>query len=768
MIHAAVLSGFALAGFAAALHRWTPRHAAWIVSLLPFGWAIYFASLLGDIAGGARFTESTSWAPGLGIDLAFRLDGLSAVFALIITGIGGFIFVYAGGYLKGHRHLGRMLVFLLLFMASMLGVVLADNLIALFVFWELTSASSYLLIGFDHERERARGAALQALLVTGAGGLALLAGALMLQQITGTLSISTMLGMSDVIRAHPLYVPAVLLVLAGAFTKSAQFPFHFWLPNAMEAPTPVSAYLHSATMVKAGVYLVARMSPALGGTEWWSAMLVAFGGVTMVFGAAMAFLKTDLKQILAYTTVSALGMLTFALGVGGEPGVTAAVVFLIAHSLYKGSLFMVAGAVDHEAGSRDIEQLGGLRRAMPVTAWAAGLAALSMAGLPPLFGFVSKELFYEASQSGASYPVAPIAGAVATGIFTVAAAGLAGIRPFFGELKATPESPHEAPVSLWLGPAVLALSGLLLGLLPGLAGTRLVSRAAAEILNSQVSVKLSLYHGINVTLWLSAFTILAGAVLYWMRDRIQPTFAYFAGPLAWGPAGWYEAGLAGTMRFAVLQTRLLQSGLLPHYLRVILITAVAFVGFALLRGSGPPQENLLRDVRPYEAVIALLIVAAALSAVVTRSRLAAFASLGVVALGLALTFVLFGAPDLAMTQFLVETLTVILLVLVIYHLPQYTIQSSARQRFRDAVVAIAAGGLFTILVLGVTSVQLAPHISRYYLENSYTLAHGQNVVNVILVDFRSLDTLGEITVVAIAAVGVFALLKLRPEKGGAK
>jgi multicomponent Na+:H+ antiporter subunit A len=768
MILAAVLSGFLLAPIAAALHRFTPRHSAWIMSLLPFGLALYFASYLDAIAAGTRFTETTPWVPGLEIDLAFRLDGLSVVFALLITGIGGFILVYAGGYLKGHPHLGRMLVFLLMFMASMLGVVLADNLLVLFVFWELTSVTSYLLIGFDHARERARAAALQALLVTGAGGLALLAGALILQQITGTLSISTMLDMPGVIQGHALYVPALLLILAGAFTKSAQFPFHFWLPNAMEAPTPVSAYLHSATMVKAGIYLLARMHPALGGTEWWSVPLTVFGGITMVFGAKMAFLKTDLKQILAYTTVSALGMLTFALGLGGELGVPAAVVFLIAHSLYKGALFMVAGAVDHEAGTRNIEELGGLRRTMPVTALAAGFAAFSMAGLPPLFGFVSKELFYEASQSAAAYQVILIAAAVATGVLTVAAAGLAGIRPFFGAETKTPKAPHEAPISLWLGPVTLALAGLLLGLLPGLAGTRVVSRAASEILNSPISVKLSLYHGINVTLLLSALTIATGIGLYLLRDRIQPKFAYFGGPLRWGPEGGYETLLAGMMRFATAQTRLLQNGLLPHYLRIVLITAIVLVGVALSRSTGPPQENLLRDVRPYEAVTALLIVVAAISAVVTRSRLAAFASLGVVALGLAQTFVLFGAPDLAMTQFLVETLTVILLVLVIYHLPVYTIQSSARQRFRDAVVAIAAGSLFTILVLGVTSVQLAPAISRYYVENSYKLAHGQNVVNVILVDFRSLDTLGEITVLAIAAVGVFALLKLRPERGGAK
>ncbi|MBK9167277.1 MAG: putative monovalent cation/H+ antiporter subunit A [Bryobacterales bacterium] len=756
MIHAAVLSGFVLAVFAPAIQRRWPKAGSWMLSLLPFGLAVLFASHIGE----EPVRESTAWIPALGADLAFRLDGLGLVFALIISAVGAFVLIYAGGYLKGHRHLGRIQCFLLLFMASMLGVVLADNLVALFVFWELTSVTSYLLIGFDHEREKSRAAALQALLVTGFGGVAMLAGALLLQQITGTLSIEGVLGQGETIRAHALYVPALLLILLGAFTKSAQFPFHFWLPNAMEAPTPVSAYLHSATMVKAGIYLMARLSPALGGTDWWFGLLVTGGAVTMLAGAVLAFGKSDLKQILAYSTVSALGMLTFVLGIGGEAGARAAVVLLIAHSLYKGALFMAAGAVDHEAGTRMIEDLGGLRGAMPVTAAAALGAAVSMAGLPPLFGFIAKELFYEAAEV---HPVL-LACAVATGILTVGAAGLVAIRPFFGRAVQTLKHAHEAPSSLWLGPAALAAGGIVFGLFSGTAAGGLVAGAASSVAGIPVTAELGLLHGINLTLLLSAFTAVAGVALYASADRIRPLLRPVVGSLAWGPAGWYDALLASMMRFATFQTRLLQNGLLPHYLRVTLGMAILLIGVALVRGTGPPQKNLLTDVRLHEAVVGILILAGAFSSVRATSRLAAITSLGVVALGLAMTFVLFGAPDLAMTQFLVETLTVILLVLVIYKLPAYTQKSSDRTRLRDAIVSVIAGSLFTVLVLGVTSMQLAPEISDYYIENSEKLAHGRNIVNVILVDFRGLDTLGEITVLSIAAVGVYALLKLRPHK----
>jgi multicomponent Na+:H+ antiporter subunit A len=396
----AVLSGFMLAIIAPWLHRLTRGATGWLLALLPAGLAVYFASLLGSVANGEAITISRPWATGLGINLSFYVDGLSLLFALMITGIGALVIIYAGSYLAGKPQLTRFYTLVLMFMASMLGVVLAGNLITIFVFWELTSLTSFLLIGLDHDRPGARAAALQALLVTGGGGLALMAGLLLMGQIGGSLELATLLSNGNAVREHALYVPVLLLILLGAFTKSAQTPFHFWLPNAMEAPTPVSAYLHSATMVKAGVYLLARLSPLLGGTDEWHYLVTGAGIVTMLLGALLALVQTDLKRILAYSTVSTLGALVLLLGLDTTLSVKAAMLFLLVHALYKGALFLVAGILDHETGTRDIRRLGGLARAMPITAAAAVLAALSMAGLPPMLGFINKELALRGQDAG--------------------------------------------------------------------------------------------------------------------------------------------------------------------------------------------------------------------------------------------------------------------------------------------------------------------------------------------------------------------------------
>jgi multicomponent Na+:H+ antiporter subunit A len=399
---AAVFSSFGAALAAPWLHRVTRGATAPLLALLPASLLIYFASFAGRIAKGERVTVSYAWAPNLGVNLSFALDGLSLLFALLICGIGALVVIYAGGYLAGHHQLGRFYAFLLLFMASMLGLVLADNLLLLFVFWELTSISSFLLIGFDHEQEASRAAALQALLVTGGGGLALFAGMILLGLAGDSFELSTLLARGDMVRGDTRYLPILLLVVAGAFTKSAQVPFHFWLPGAMAAPTPVSAYLHSATMVKAGVYLLARLSPILGETATWTAIVAPVGAITMLLGGVIALYQTDLKRILAYSTISALGTLVLLLGLGTAAAITAAIVFLFAHALYKGALFMVAGALDHETGTRDVEQLGGLRRAMPVTAVVAALAAVSLAGFGPVVSFIGKELLLEAVLAGGS------------------------------------------------------------------------------------------------------------------------------------------------------------------------------------------------------------------------------------------------------------------------------------------------------------------------------------------------------------------------------
>jgi multicomponent Na+:H+ antiporter subunit A len=554
--------------------------------------------------------------------------------------------------------------------------------------------------------------------------------------------------------------------LSVPFTKSAQFPFHFWLPNAMEAPTPVSAYLHSATMVKAGVYLLARLSPTLGGTELWTTALTFFGGATMLVGGVLALLQTDIKRLLAYSTVSALGTLVLLLGIGTTAAIKAFAVFLLAHALYKGALFMVAGTIDHETGTRDLEKLGGLRRAMPITTAVALLAAISLAGVGPLFSFIGKEMLFEAVLAAGQSRQLLIGVALLSGALFVAGAAIVGIKPFFGEVKATPKAPHEAPPSLWLGPAVLAPLGLVLGIFPTLVSKGLISPTVASVLGRGEPVKIALWHGFNAALALSGASLVGGVLAYFSWAALRRTHLRFEPMLGWGPARGYDFGLAALNWVARTQTRILQNGYLRAYVMTIIVTVVVLAGYTLLTREGLPELLVkpLRewDARFYEAAVAALIVLAAFAAVRADSRLAALAALGVLGYGVSLVYLMFGAPDLAMTQVLVDTLTVILFVLVFYHLPKFARLSKTSARIRDALLATTAGALMTVLVLVTNTVQLHPHISNYFLENSVSKGYGRNVVNVILVDFRALDTLGEISVLALAGIGVFALLKLRP------
>jgi multicomponent Na+:H+ antiporter subunit A len=756
---AAVLSGFALSSVTPWLRRIGRGATGWLIALLPLGLFIYFGSQVEAIMAGEVLRVSYAWAPSVGINLSFYLDGLSLLFALLITGIGTLVILYTAGYLAEDEHIDRFYAFTLIFMASMLGLVLANNVITLYVFWELTSVSSFLLIGFEHEEEESRAAAWQALLVTGAGGLILLAGLILLGQVGGSMEISTLVEAGEMIRGEALYLPILVLILLGAFTKSAQFPFHFWLPNAMAAPTPASAYLHSATMVKAGVYLLARLSPVLGGTPTWQYTVTSVGAVTMLLGAFLAWQQVDIKRILAYSTVSALGILVMLIGIGTELAAEAMLVFLLGHALYKGALFLVAGAIDHESGTRSLDQLGGLRRAMPITAGAAWIAALSMASLPPFLGFIGKELLYEATLKAHLTEYLLIGVAVLANIFYVGAAGIVGLRPFIGKETETPKHPHEAPLTMWLGPVVLAGAGLFLGLVPGAAGT-IVEPAIAAMTGHAAEIDLALWHGLTFPLLLSVITVAGGVGVYvghaWlMRLAAGPTSLS-----RWGPDRWYTWAMDGLNWVAHEQTRLIQHGYLRYYMLTIVLTLVGFVGFTLLRLTDLPQALTVQDIRPYEAGLGVLILFGAWMAVRARSRLAAIAALGVVGYSVSLIFVLFSAPDLAMTQFAIETLTVILFVLVLYRLPHYGADTVRRARLRDAAVALTAGTLIATLVLIATNVQFSPSISDFYIDKSYPEAHGHNIVNVILVDFRELDTMGEITVLSLAGVGVYALLKL--------
>jgi multicomponent Na+:H+ antiporter subunit A len=645
-------------------------------------------------------------------------------------------------------------------MAAMLGLVLADDALALFVFWELTGVSSYLLIGFDHEEEKARRSAFQALFVTGAGGLALLAGLLLLGQVAGTLQLSALGAEAPAIQGHPLYLPALLLVLLGAFTKSAQFPFHFWLPGAMAAPSPASAYLHSATMVKAGIYLLARLNPALGGTDAWHYLVILAGTATLVTGAVLAYGQTDLKRLLAFTTVSALGTLTLLVGISTELSARAAMVFLLVHALYKAALFLGVGAIDRGAGTRDVRLLGGLARAMPVTTFAVAASALSMAGLPPLFGFVAKELFYEAKyeapRAGSFLVVASFTGSA----MVAAAAGLLAWRPFFARGRRAPKDAHEAPPALWLGPVLLASLSVLLGLLPDLLAVPLVQPAASAMRGAPTTVALRAWAGMSPAFVQSLLVLALGAALYAGHDRAVRALARLRGLAALGPARAYEAVMAALVAVAKAQTRVLQNGVLGWYLIVTIGTTVALGAYALATRAGPVPVAL-EAVRSGEAAVALAVAAGAVAVVRARTILFAVAALGIVGYGVAVVFLLFGGPDLALTQFSIETLSVLLFVLVLRRLPRLRALSPPAERVRDGVVAGAGGVFVTALVLAATA---APHptpLRDYFAAKSLALASGRNVVNVILVDFRAFDTLGEITVLALAALGVAALVRLR-------
>jgi len=760
-MHYAVLSGFILALAAPVLQRLTRSLAGWVFALLPAGLFVYFAGFIPRIAAGESLAVRLEWVPSLGLNLAFNLDGLSLLFALLITGIGALIMVYAGGYLAGHAQLGRFYAYLSMFMASMLGVVLADNLLLLFVFWELTSISSYLLIGFEHQEAEARASALQALLVTGGGGLAMLAGFVLLGQAGTSYDLSALALEGEALRAHPLYLPALLLVLLGAFTKSAQAPFHFWLPNAMAAPTPVSAYLHSATMVKAGIYLLARLFPLLGGTEAWFYLVGGVGLATSLTGAYLALNHTQLKRILAYSTISSLGTMTMLIGMEAEGAVQSAVVYLLAHALYKGALFMIAGALYHETGAQAVDAMGGLWRKMQLLAATTGLAALSLLGFGPLLSFIGKEMLLEALLHAPRFGPVLVVSAVATAAINAAVALILFLRPFLGAFKPTPRPPHEPPLSLGLGPGLLALAGIILGLFPALIAGPVVTPAVQAILRESEPVKLALWHGLNTPLLLSVVSLLLGLLLY----RLWAGWRRLAGSvgrlLTWGPARLYSVSLDFLPWFSGRLTNLLQSGHLHNYLVIITATTVLLTGFTLLYQVGVFHAIPWPAVRFYEVILAFLMLAAALAVTRSRSRLAAVAALGVVGYGVSLIFILFGAPDLAMTQILIETVTVILLVLILYHLPGFERLSSRPARIRDAVIAVAAGGLMTALVLIASSARPSTLISDFYIENSLPLAHGRNIVNVILVDFRALDTMGEITVLSLAAIGVYSLLKLR-------
>lgn len=738
--------------------------AGWFLALAPLGAFAWFVSCIPIVAVGGVVTESIAWVPALGIDVAMRLDGLSLLFALLITGIGTLIVLYAGAYLSDHHHLGRFYAYLLVFMMAMLGLVLADDLIAMFVFWELTSVASFLLIAFQHEKSVSRRAALQALLITGGGGLALLAG-LVLLGIAGEAWRFSELDVAAV-EAHGLYYGIMVLVLIGCFTKSAQIPFHLWLPNAMNAPTPVSAYLHSATMVKAGVYLLARLNPVMGGEGGWSDVLVLVGASTAVVGAVLAIRQTDLKRLLAYTTVTVLGQLTMLIGTNTTYGLQAFVLFLLAHSLYKGALFMAVGAVDHATGTRELAKLGGLIRFMPLTGAAVALAAFSNAGLPPFFGFIAKEFAYAGLIEMGVTGWIVTAVMVVTNALLLAAAGLVFIRTFLGARGHYPREPHEVPMPMWLGPMLLAIGGFVLGAWHHWPETWLINAAVQAVARGAVDVNLYLWGGVTPAVVASLLTVGLGVLFYGFRHAVRRHIARWR--VFWGVSGdlIWDRLLKRLFRFAGMLASGWQHGSLRLHLILLglVLSSTVFVGLGVggepLLGAGAHPAGAVSPLSLPGVVGCLLALAGAGAAAVMRGRLALVTALGASGLGLALFFLAVNAPDVATTQLMVETLTVVFLALVLRKLP--SIPGAAPEgrgaRATHLLVSVFFGAAVALALIVAVNLPLAGNISEWYLQNSYPGGKGGNVVNVILVDFRAFDTLGEIVVVALAALAAATLL----------
>ncbi len=764
----AVLAPFAAAVVAPLLTRWLKHNAAWPLALVPALIFLHFTGFIEAVAHGETFVAAKAWAPSYGVNFSVYVDGLSTLFALLISGIGTFIILYAGGYLKGHPQQGRFFSFMFLFMGSMLGLVLGNNLISLFVFWELTSVTSFLLIGFDHLRAASRRAALQALVVTGGGGLALLAGFILIISATREIEMSVLLASPDIIKDTGLYVPIFILILGGAFTKSAQFPFHFWLPNAMEAPTPVSAYLHSATMVKAGVYMLMRMHPLLGDTVLWTTVLPLFGGVTLLIGTILAVRMTDLKLMLAYTTVASLGLLVMLTGTSHEKALEGAVVYLLAHSLFKGALFMVAGTIDHEAGTRDITKLGGLRSAMPITFAAACLASLSMAGLPPFIGFVAKEVLYYGTWGWLELGLPlTITAVIGNSLMLVIAAAVA-IKPFLGPKVETPKHAHEGPVLLFAGPVFLSVTGLGLALIAHTTGELLVGPTLSSLLGEFTEIKLHLWPtAINAPLILSLITIGLGVALYTQIDRLRDLFASILTTIGWGPDKGFDQFVSGIVGFAGWFTRLVQGGKMQTYMMLTFgATALAVLVPGYLTGSYPAMPKM-PDYRFYEWGIFFIAVLGLIAVLIAKTRLTAIVSLGIQGFAVALFFMMFGAPDLSFTQFMVETLSVVILALVMTRLNlSPSDHRPAPAAIATGIIAVGVGLGMSLTMLAITQQPFDMRLSDFFAQFSRSIAHGRNIVNVIIVDFRGFDTLGEISVVVLAGLCVLALIRIRtkPDK----
>ena len=765
-------------------------HTGWFVVFVPL---IIFVSLLmyiPDIANGDTISTSMQWIPSLGINLDLYVDGLALMFGLIISGIGILVVIYSIFYMSKEREaLHNFYIYLLLFMGAMLGLVTSDNVLALYTLWELTSVSSFLLIAYWYERKKSRAGALKAMLITVFGGLMMLAGLIMLSMISDTYSFREMVQSVDVIQNSYLFIPAMILILLGAFTKSAQFPFSIWLPDAMEAPTPVSAYLHSATMVKAGIYLVARVTPIFGGSAVWFWLVTGIGIVTLLYGSLRAVRQTDLKALLAFSTISQLGLIMSLLGVGSVAyyftgqeqqelyalALFAALFHLFNHSTFKGALFMVVGIIDHESGTRDIRRLGGLISIMPVTFTIAVIGSLSMAGLPPFNGFLSKEMFFTGMLQASEITmfgldgwmiIFPIIAWIAS-VFTFIYCFILLFKPFLGALKRDQlpkENVREAPIGMLVPPAILAVLVTVIFFIPNTLADALLKPALLSIgpfvSLDQIPYKITAWHGWNTEIYMTIGVIVVGLLLFFIVKNWNYVFRYYPENFTFNHL--YETGIEKMESSSASFTNFYMTGSIRHYVMYIFVVIVGILttsmfAFDILHFDIQFNDNI----GVYDISILSAMVAAALLTLFTKNRITAIVSLGAVGYLMVMLFVVFRAPDLALTQMVVETATTVLFLLCFYHLPKLG-KRIEKMKFKlsNFIVSLAVGLTFTTLTLIATNHKLYQSISEFF-EDAYDLAGAKNIVNAILVDFRGFDTMMEISVLLIAGLGVFTLIKLR-------
>ncbi len=762
-------------------------HTGWFVVLVPVFIFINLLLQIPSISNGENILISMPWIPSLEINFDIYMDGLALMFGLIISGIGALVVIYSIFYMDKNREaLHNFYIYLLLFMGAMLGLVSSDNVFVLYTLWELTSVSSFLLIAYWYERKKSREGALKAMIITVFGGLAMLAGLILLVMITDTYSLREMIANVDLIQESALFIPALLLILLGAFTKSAQFPFSIWLPDAMEAPTPVSAYLHSATMVKAGIYLVARMTPIFGGSATWFWLVVGIGVITLFYGSVRAIRQTDLKALLAFSTISQLGLIMSLLGVGSaafyfNPGESqqlyafalfAAIFHLFNHSTFKGALFMVVGIIDHETGTRDIRRLGGLLSIMPITFTIALIGSLSMAGLPPFNGFLSKEMFFTGMLQASEVDMfslewlangCPILAWIAS-IFTFIYCMILLVRPFLGTFKPDrlpKEKVHEAPIGMLIPPIILGSLVVLIFFFPNILGQYILNPAIASIVpDLEKPFKITAWHGFGPELYMTIGVIVLGLLLFVSIKKWNIAFRVLPENLNLNYL--YSSSLENMEKRSVSFTNRYMTGSIRHYLIYIFVFVFSVLALALITLNAIDFDfSNYAYVTIYDVGILLAMIVAALTTLFTRNRITAIVSLGAVGYLVVMLFVIFRAPDLALTQMVVETATTALFLLCFYHLPKLGKKvEKVKFKLTNLIVSILVGVTVTILTLVATGHKLFTPITEFF-ENAYELAGAKNIVNAILVDFRGFDTMLEIAVLFIAGIGVYTLIKLR-------